>query len=125
VDPSSFDLLAASLRADTTDLRVFVEALATKLELSFPERTHVERGGRMFGSKQVRKISVELGDGRYDLEHSDGVVTARRCTVVRGISLKNDELGLEEWIDDLSAELVAEAERSERGRAALERMLEG
>jgi hypothetical protein len=125
VDPSSFDLLAASLRADTTDLRVFVEALATKLELSFPERTHVERGGRMFGSKQVRRISVELGDGRYDLEHSDGVVTARRCTVVRGISLKNDELGLEEWIDDLSAELVAEAERSERGRAALERMLEG
>ena len=118
-------MLAASLRADTTDLRVFVEALATKLELSFPERTHVERGGRMFGSKQVRKISVELGDGRYDLEHSDGVVTARRCTVVRGISLKNDELGLEEWIDDLSAELVAEAERSERGRAALERMLEG
>jgi hypothetical protein len=125
VDLSSFDLLAASLRADTTDLRVFVEALATKLELSFPERTHVERGGRVFGSKQVRKISVELGDGRYDLEHSDGVVTARRCTVVRGISLKNDELGLEEWIDDLSAELVAEAERSERGRAALERMLEG
>jgi hypothetical protein len=125
VDPSSFDLLAASLRADTTDLRVFVEALATKLELSFPDRTHVERGGRMFGSKQVRKISVELGDGRYDLEHSDGVVTARRCTVVRGISLKNDELGLEEWIDDLSAELVAEAERSERSRAALERMLEG
>jgi hypothetical protein len=125
VDPSSFDLLAASLRADTTDLRVFVEALATKLELSFPERTHVERGGRMFGSKQVRKISVELGDGRYDLEHSDGVVTARRCTVVRGISLKNDEVGLEEWIDDLSAELVAEAERSERSRAALERMLEG
>lgn len=118
-------MLAASLRADTTDLRLFVEALATKLELSFPERTHVERGGRMFGSKQVRRISVELGGGRYDLEHSDGVVTARRCTVVRGISLKNDELGLEEWIDDLSAELVAEAERSERGRAALERMLEG
>jgi hypothetical protein len=125
VDPSSFDLLAASLRADTTDLRVFVEALATKLELSFPERTNVERGGRMFGSKQVRKVSVELGDGRYDLEHSDGAVTTRRCTVVRGISLKNEELGLEEWIDDLSAELVAEAERSERGRAALERMLDG
>lgn len=79
----------------------------------------------MFGSKQVRKLSVALGNGRYELEHSDGSVTTRRCTVVRGISLKNDELGLEEWIDDLSAELVAEAERSERGRAALEQMLEG
>jgi hypothetical protein len=125
VEPSSFDLLAASLRADTTDMRVFVEALATKLEQSFPERTHVERGGRMFGSKQVRKVSVELGDGRYDLEHADGSVTTRRCTIVRGIVLKNEELGLEEWIDDLSAQLVAEADRSERGRAALERMLEG
>jgi hypothetical protein len=125
VEPSSFDLLAASLRADTTDVRVFVEALATKLEQSFPDRTQVERGGRMFGSKQVRRISVELGDGRYELEHSDGTVATRRCTVVRGISLKNEELGLEEWIDDLSAQLVSEAERSERGRAALEQMLGG
>jgi hypothetical protein len=125
VEPSSFDLLAASLRADTTDMRAFVEALAVKLEQSFPERTHVERGGRMFGPKQVRKVSVELGDGRYDLEHAEGAVTTRRCTIVRGIALKNEELGLEEWIDDLSAQLVAEADRSERGRAALERMLEG
>ena len=118
-------MLAASLRADTTDIRVFVEALATKLEQSFPDRTQVERGGRLFGSKQVRKLSVELGDGRYELEHSDGTVTTRRCTVVRGIALKNEELGVEEWIDDLSAELVAEADRSERGRAALEQMLKG
>jgi hypothetical protein len=125
VEPSSFDLLAASLRADATDVTVFVEALATKLEQSFPDRTQVDRGGRMFGSKQVRKISVELGDGRYELEHSDGAVATRRCTVVRGISLKNEELGLEEWIDDLSAQLVSEAERSERGRAALEEMLGG
>ena len=125
MEPSSFDLLAASLRADTTDVRAFVEALATKLELSFPERTRIERGGRMFGPKQVRKVSVELGDGRYELEHSDGAVTSRRCTVVRGIELKNDELDLDEWIDDLSAELVAEADRSERGRAALERLLAG
>ncbi len=79
----------------------------------------------MFGAKQVRKMSVELGDGRYELEHSDGTVRTRRSRVVRGISLKNEELGLEEWIDDLSAELVAAAECSERGRAALERMLEG
>ncbi len=79
----------------------------------------------MFGAKQVRKVSVELGDGRYELEHSDGTVRTRRCRVVRGISLKNEELGLEEWIDDLSAELVAAAECSERGRAAVERMLEG
>lgn len=124
-EPSSFDLLAASLRADATDLGVFVEALAAKLESSFPERTRVERGGRVFGGKRVRALAVELGDGRYELEHADGALTTRRCTVVRGISLKGEELGLEEWIDALSAQLVAEADRSERGRAALERLLEG
>lgn len=125
VEPSGLDLLAASLRADASDVRVFVEALATKLELSFPERTRVERGGRVLGAKRVRMVSVELGDGRYELEQSDGSVTTRRCTVVRGISLKSAELGLDEWIDALSAQLVVEADRSDRGRAALERLLEG
>ena len=125
MEPSSFDLLAASLRADTTDMCAFVDALAAKLEQSFPERTQVERGGRMFGPKQVRKVSVVLGDGRYELEHADSAVTCRRATVVRGISLKNEELALEEWIDELSAQLVAEADRSDRDRAALERLLEG
>jgi hypothetical protein len=124
-EPSGFDLLAASLRADATDLRAFVEALATKLELSFPERTQVARGGRLLGPKRVRKVTVDLGEGRYELEHSDGAVTTRRRTVVRGISLKSEELGLDEWIDDLSEQLVAEADKSERGRAALERLLEG
>lgn len=119
-----FDLLAASLRADASDLRAFVEALAAKLQASFPERTHVERGGH-FGKKPVRRIGVDLGDCRYELEHDDGRVEVRRRTVVRGVSLKSDELELDAWIDDLSQRLVEEAGRSERGRAALERMLEG
>jgi len=44
---------------------------------------------------------------------------------VRGISLKSDELGLDEWIDSLAAQLVSEARRGERGRVALERLLKG
>lgn len=119
-----FDLLAAALRADTTDLRAFVEALAAKLEASFPERTKVERGG-LFGNKRVRRLGVELGDCRYELDHDDGRIVVRRRTVVRGVSLRSDELELDAWIDDLSQGLVEEAGRSERGRTALERMLNG
>lgn len=119
-----FDLLAASLRADASDLRAFVEALAAKLEASFPERTHVDRGG-LFGNKRVRRVGVELGECRFELDHDDGRIQCRRRTVVRGVSLKSDELELDAWIDDLSQRLVEEAGRSERGRAALERMLEG
>ncbi len=120
----NFDLVAASLRADSVDLRVFVESLAAKLEQSFPGRCRVRRAG-MLGKGSVRQIGVELGDGRYELTHDDGRISARRSSVVRGIALKSDELGLDEWIDSLAAEVVAEADRSERGRLALEKLVSG
>jgi hypothetical protein len=121
---ADFDLVAAYLRADTGDLRVFVEALTSKLEQSFPGRCRVRRAG-LFGKGSVRQISVEVGEGRYQLTHAGGAVVTRRSSVVRGISLKSDELALDEWLDSLAAEVVAEAGRSERGRLALERLLSG
>jgi hypothetical protein len=118
------DLVAASLRADDSDLRVFVEALATKLEQSFPGRCQVRRRG-LLGKARVSHITVDLGSGRYELVHEGGSISTRRSSVVRGISLKTDEVGLDEWIHSLAAEVVAEADRSERGRVALERLLRG
>jgi hypothetical protein len=124
VSDTDFDLLAASLRADARDLRTFVEALATKLEGAFGERVHVERKGGIFGgAKRVRRLALHLGDDEYALEHDDGRVDCRRRTVVRGIALKNEELPLETWIDDFSRALVDEAQSTERGRIALERLL--
>lgn len=119
---ADFDLVAASLRADASDLRVFVEALAAKLEQSFPGRCRVRRSG-LLGKGDVRHISVELDGGRYDLAHEDGSLSPRRSSVVRGIALKTDEIGLDEWIESLARDVVAEADRSERGRVALERLL--
>lgn len=121
---SDFDVLAASLRADSGDVRAFVEALAAKLEGAFPGRARVERkGGFLGGRKQVRQIDVDLGDARYELAHDDGAVACARRSVVRGISLKSEQLDLDRWIDELSRALVDEAARSERGREALERLL--
>jgi hypothetical protein len=122
--PSDLDLVAASLRADAGDLRVFVEALASKLEQILPGRCRVRRAG-FRGKGSVHEISVDLGDGRYELTQDDGAVTARRSSVVRGITLKNEELGLDEWIDSLAAQVVAEAGKSERGRVALQKLLSG
>jgi hypothetical protein len=122
---SSFDLLAASFRADLGDIKAFVEALAVKLAASFPDRVRVERkGGRFGGEKRVRRIAVQLGEREFELEHEDGRVSCRRRSVVRGIALKNDELPLEEWLDDLSRQLAEEAGQTERGRAALQRLIE-
>ena len=121
---ADFDLVAASLRADADDLRVFVEALTKKLEQSFPGRCRVRRAG-LLGKGSVRQIRVELGDSRYELTNNGGTISTRRSSVVRGISLKSDDLGLDDWIDSLAAQVVAEAGRSERGRLALEKLLSG
>jgi hypothetical protein len=120
------DLLAASLRADAGDVDAFVEALAVKLEAALPGQVEVERrGGLLGGRKRVRRIEVTLGDQRSELEAERGRVTCRRRSVVRGIALKTQELDLDAWIAALSQDVIEEAERSERGRQALARLLEG
>jgi hypothetical protein len=121
---SSFDLLAASLRADASDVRTFVEALGVKLSESFPSKVTVERkGGRFRGAQRVRRIAVGLGDSEYELVNDDGAVSCARRVVVRGIALKTEQLSLEQWIDALASQLVDEAGKSESDRLALERML--
>ena len=76
------------------------------------------------GQKRVEKVGVTLGPDEFELERRDGRVNCRRRTVVRGISLKSEELSLEDWIDAVSRALVDEAAESERGRAALARLLD-
>ena len=122
MEAGGFELLAASLRADARDLDVFFDALATKLAAAFPESTKVERDG-FRGRGPVRAVEVELGERRYAVERAAGGTKTTRATSVRGIVLKNEQLALDEWIDELSRDLAETAERTERGRVALERML--
>jgi hypothetical protein len=120
------DLLAASLRADATDTAAFLDALAARLEGALPGQVEVQRKGGLFGGgKRVRRIAVRLGDSHYEIEGEHGTLVARRRNVVRGIALKSEELGVDAWIDGLSADLLALAQRSEQGRLALERLLTG
>jgi hypothetical protein len=127
VEEPGFDLVAASLRADTTDLAAFVEALAVKLEDALPGDVAVERsGGGLLGRGQrsVRRIAVTMEGGRYDLERAGSQLQTSRRSEVRGIVIKSEPLGLDEWIDALSRELTERARRSEQSRIALQRLLE-
>lgn len=120
-----FELLAASLRADAGDTHSFVEALARKLADALPQRVQVERGGGLFSHNHpVRRVAVNLGEWEYLLSaEPGGALSAARTHTVRGIALKSEPLGVDEWIDALSAELVALAEHSARDQAALQRLL--
>ena len=117
-------LLAASLRADSSDVSTFVESLAAKLEEAMPTRVRVERGrAGMFGPKSVRSLSVDLGDRRLELRTRSGGVETRCARLSGGIVLKNEGLDIEVWLTMLSEALAAEAQRSEATRKALERLL--
>jgi hypothetical protein len=126
MDDPGFDLVAASLRADTTDLNAFVEALAVKLEGALPDSVRVDRkgGGLLSREKRVRRISIGMDEARYDLERNGESIEASRCNEVRGIVIKSERLGLDEWIDALSRELTNRAQQSERSMLALQRLLE-
>jgi hypothetical protein len=124
VEEPDFDLVAASLRADTVDMHAFAAALAVKLEQALPGLVEVERKGGLFSKdKQVRSISATFGEQCYRLDVDGGRVEASRQRSVRGIVLHTDRLGLDEWIDGVSRELTAAASTSEQSRAALARML--
>jgi len=118
------DLLAASLRADSSDLSAFVESMATKLEEAVPGRVRVDRRrSGMFGPKAVRTVTVDLSDRRLELRSERGAVQTRCARLSGGIVLKNEELDIDAWLAMLSEALAAEASRSEATRRALERLL--
>jgi hypothetical protein len=123
-DAPDLDLLAASLRADAGDSAAFLDALAARLEGAFPGQVDVERKGRLLGgAKHARRVAVRLGDAHYEIESDGGTLVARRRSVVRGIALKSEDLAVDAWIENLSRDLLALAESSERGRIAFERLL--
>ena len=125
MEPQDFDLVAAQLRADLGDLDAFLGALATKLEGAFPDAVAVGRGGGFLrGPKRVERVTATLGDHRYTIVRARGGVEARRAHVVRGVVLKNEELPVEAWVDELARTVAAAAGETERGRVALQRLLE-
>ena len=124
-EPLRMEMFAASLRADSTDVKAFLEALATKLEGSLPNSTAVTRHSGLFSREHpVKEITVTLGDYQYRIgRERQGPLVALRAKVVRGIVLKTEQLPVEQWIDELAGALAQTATQSAQARAALERFL--
>jgi hypothetical protein len=120
------DLITASLRADAGDVSVFVEALAAKLEATIPGSVRVVRWrGRMFGPKQVRRITVDSGGQRLELRRSGDDIETSCSRLSGGIVLKTETVDTDAWLTALGEALAAQAQRSQTTRQALERLLNG
>jgi hypothetical protein len=125
-DEDSFDLAAAGLRVDGTDLAMSVEVLASKLEQALPGVARVvRRGGGLLGrgEKRVREVRVQLGASCYQLAVDGPRVEGFRERQVGGIAIKREPLDPDAWIAALTAELREQAERSAQARTALEKLL--
>jgi hypothetical protein len=123
--PMQVELFASSLRADASDLKAFMEALATKLSGSLPGQTQVTRHSSLFSREHpVREIAITLGDYQYRImRERQGFPLTSRAKVVRGIVLKTDAIPMEQWIEELATSLAQISMQSEQSRVALERFL--
>jgi hypothetical protein len=123
--PVDIDLVAASLRADSSDVGAFVESLAVKLEEVLPGRVRIDRARRgMFGPKVVRRVAVQTGSERLELLRGEGdSVECRRARLSGGIVIKNEAVDVDAWLAAVGAALADESQRSTQTRQALERLL--
>lgn len=121
-----FEMVAAALRADQSDTRAFLGALATKLEGALPAQTRVERArdGLFKSTTHISRITVDLGTARYLLTIGNrGGLAATRAKIVGGIAIKSESLEANAWIEALACDLSAFAQGSAAARAALERLV--
>lgn len=124
--PLDLDLVASALRADLSDIAAFVEGLATRLETALPGSVTVKRVKSGFrGPKLVSEISYDGGGERLELHRRGDDVRVLRAKTSGGIVLKTEEVDIETWLTDLTQLVAVQAERSERTRQALQRLVLG
>jgi hypothetical protein len=124
-EPFEIDIAAAELRADARDVSSLINALGAWLEQSVPHLVTVERkrAGLLDSRKFVTRISCRLGEQTYTLVREGSGATAQRAKAVRGITLKTDTLSLADWVSELGAALVREAQVTEASFRSLRDLL--
>ena len=125
-DSFDLELAAASLRADSADMRILVKVLADHLSAALGPRMQVQRaGGRFRKSDEVRSLRIVLDDDQFEAV-VDGDALA--CTIAHssgGIRIRSQKVAVDEWISLLLAALKSEAAHSQSVREALEGIVIG
>ena len=137
-DPSGlspmFDvqLLAATLRADRTDVasyaRVLSGALADALPTGMVEVDHRRSLADRLSGREGRPVAVVVHGADRELhlhEAAHGAVDAQIHQVVRGVVISRRTVGVDEWLQALAEDLTRLAARDAAARAALARLLGG
>ena len=125
-DSFDLNLAAATLRSNSSDVRILMKALTSELSSTLGERLQVEHaGGRFRKSEAMSRVLISMGNETFDAV-IDG--PELRCVVAHssgGIRIRSEAVGVDEWIVRLLGALQAEAQHSESARQALENIVIG
>ena len=128
----SLDMVTAALRADSADVAIYARVLTESLGDALPPGcVTIDRArsmsDRMHGRPgQVSKITVRLGEQVLSLGVQAGREPAAEvCREVRGVILSRQQVGIQQWADELARALVSHAERNAQAAQALRRLVAG
>ncbi len=130
-DSLSLEMVAAALRADSSDIAIYANVLTQSLGESLPPGcVSVERSRSMADRMQnrpgtVTRIVVRLGEKTLTLGTQRGAPVAEICHEVRGIVLSRTTVPIAEWAAELAASLVSYAEQNAAAADALRRLVAG
>lgn len=123
-------MIAAALRADSTDIASYTRVLTDTLGDALPPgMVTVERrrtlADRMAGREgEPVAVTVSTPDEELELrQHGHGQVRGEIRQVVRGVVIKRRPAAVDEWLVALAGVLAGLAERSATARAALANLL--
>lgn len=120
IDPRA---LAAGLAGDAAAVHAGFERLVEIFRQTLPAHTTVRESGLLF--KKVSAFDVVLEEYTFRLSRGGARVEAVRITTVRGITLKNEPMHLEEWLTALAEKLSVMASASAAARAAFANIAAG
>jgi hypothetical protein len=127
----SLDMVAAALRADSSDIAIYARVLTQSLGDSLPPGSvSVDRdrsvSDRMKGRPgSVTKITVRLGEQVMTLAVERGAPVAEICKEVRGIVLSRQPVAVDQWAAELARALVSHAEQNAVTAEALRKLVAG
>jgi hypothetical protein len=113
--------LADALASQAHDVHSFVQKLAEMLEEGFADKTEIKTSGVF--TKHISEILVTLGSHVYRLSVKGKHATGHRSRHVRGIKVKEEDLELSKFLEELSDDLAEAGAQSRAAQAALSKFI--
>ena len=130
-DGLSLEIVAAALRADSSDITIYARVLTESLGESLPpgcvtvDRTRSMSDRMRDRPGTVTRVSVRLGENTLTLGTQRGAPVAEICHEVRGIVLSRNVVPIADWAAELARGLVQHAEQNAAAATALRRLVAG